>query len=179
GSLSCRRKAFFKQAGQVGEPADIERVQLQLDRCFTRTALDRFLSQQAESEVLREPPTLETAIQSRPRFIVGATAQAGNLSARLELLERLDDGVEKPLYAPVLFLRNHKVTKNDRLLLAFQALALSLVQDGMPEVAKIVSGSGHRVLRVRLAPLVEEARRVVAGIEADAGSRTPPTLTLN
>src|SRR5215471_18271640 len=97
GSLSCRRKAFFKRAGQVGEPADIERVQLQLDRCFTRTALDRFLSQHPTGEIVRQPPALETAIQSRPWFIVGATAQAGNLSARLELLERLDDGGEKPL----------------------------------------------------------------------------------
>jgi hypothetical protein len=68
-SFSCRRRAFLKQAGQVGEPADIERVQHQLDRCFTRTALDRFLAQHLEGEVLRQPPALEPAIQSSRRFI--------------------------------------------------------------------------------------------------------------
>ena len=34
GYLHCRRKAFFKQAGQSGEVADIERVTLQLDMTY-------------------------------------------------------------------------------------------------------------------------------------------------
>ena len=42
--LHCRRKAFFKQAGQSGEVAEIERVQLHLDRTYTRTALAWFLN---------------------------------------------------------------------------------------------------------------------------------------
>ena len=121
-SLNCRRKAFFKQTGQVGEVAAIERVLLQLDQTYTRTTLDWFLTQHGEGEVQRDPPILETAIQSGARFIVGATAQAGNSNSRLDLLERVDDGAGKaPFYAPVLFVRNNKVTKSDKLLLAFQA----------------------------------------------------------
>jgi predicted RecB family nuclease len=180
GYLNCKRKGFFKQTGEVGEMAEIERVQLALDRAYALSALDWFLAQHPESEVLRELASLETAIQGRPRFIVGATAQAGNLSSRLGLLERLEGGEGKAASAlPVLFVRNNKVTKSDKLLLAFQALALSLVQGAVPDTGKIIAGSEHKVMRVRLASLLEEVRRLVALIEADAAKSTAPTLTLN
>jgi predicted RecB family nuclease len=180
GFLNCRRKAFFKQAGQVGEMTQIEQVQRQLDKTDARAALDRFMGQEPKGDVLRDPPTLETAIQSLARFIVGATAQAGNLCSRLDLLERQADGQsEAPLYGPVLFVRNSKVTKNDRLLLAFQALALSLVQGKVPVAGKIVCGSEHRVVRVHLASLVEEVRQLLAVIEADSKGEAAPILTLN
>ncbi len=127
--LVCRRKAFFKQAGQSGEMHDFERVQVKLDRCHRHAGLDRFLSHCPNGEVLREPASLATAIQSGAQFIVGATAQMGNISSYLDLVERLAVG-EKPSYAPVLFLHNHKVTKLDRLLLGFQGLALAHSRNG-------------------------------------------------
>lgn len=176
--LACRRKAFFKQAGQSGEMHDFERVQVHLDKCYKHTALNWFLSQRTGEAVLRDPCLLETAIHSGAQLIVGGVAQSGNISSRLDLIERLDTA-GKPSYAPVLFLHNHKVTKNDRLLLAFQGLALSLVQGRLPVVGKIVCGRHHRLLRVRLDSLVEEVRRMVAGIEVDAASEAGRALTLN
>ncbi len=176
--LACRRKAFFKQEGQSGEKHDFERVQVQLDRCHKHNTLNWFVSQRPEGAVLRDPPSLATAHQSGAHFIFGANAQSGNISCRLDLIERLDGG-EKPSYAPVLFLHSQKVTKNDRLLLAFQALALSLVQGTVPVVGKIVCGPDHRTVRVRIDSLVEEVRQLVAGIEADTKSEAAPTLTLN
>jgi predicted RecB family nuclease len=179
-SRTCRRKAYFKQASQSREVAESERVHLDLDKTYRQTALAWFLGEHSPGEMLRDPPTLEAAIRSRARFIVGATAQSGKVCSRLELLERVDAGQENAArYAPVLFVSNNKVTKNDRRLLAFQALALSLVQGAVPEIGKIVSGGEPRVVRVRCAPRVEEARRLVAVIEADARGETPPTLTLN
>ena len=94
--LHCRSKAYFKQAGLAGEVTEIERVQVQLDKTCTKAALDWFLRQHGEGEVLRDPPALATAIHCRARFIIGATAQAGNLCSRLDLLERLDGGEGNP-----------------------------------------------------------------------------------
>jgi hypothetical protein len=90
GSLFCRRKAFFKQAGQCGEPHDFDRVQLQLDTSYKHLALDQFLSQRPGSAVLRDPPSLVTAMRCGAQFIVGATAEVGNIRSRLDLIERLD-----------------------------------------------------------------------------------------
>ncbi|HUY92234.1 MAG TPA: TM0106 family RecB-like putative nuclease [Pirellulales bacterium] len=177
--ITCRRKAFIKQTGQVGEEADIERVQLQLDKKYLGSGLDRFLAQQAVSEILRDPPSLEIAIQSRVRFVVGATALVGNLCSRLDLLERLDDGEKNAaMYAPVLFVRSNKVTKSDRLLLAFQALTFSHVHGAVPVVGKIIFGGEFRLVRVRLASLVDDVRRMVALIEADSAKASAPSLTL-
>src|SRR5947209_2230657 len=93
--LLCRRKAFLKQAGRSGEAAEVERVQAQLDKTYTRTALDWFLARHGAGEVLRDPPALDTALQSRARFIVGATARAGNLYSRLDLVERQEEESEE------------------------------------------------------------------------------------
>ena len=178
--LNCRRKAFFKQAGQLGEVADIERVQVRVGKIHSRVALDRFLGQTEEGDVLHDPPSLARAIQSRVRFIVGSIAQSDDLSPRIDLLERLDDGGgAASVYAPILFVRANKVAKSDRLLLAFQALALSQVQGTLADTGKIVSGSECRVIRVRLAPLVEEARQVVSLIKGGQEKNAPPALTLN
>jgi predicted RecB family nuclease len=175
--LNCRRKGFFKQEGQAGEVSQIEQVFLQLDRVYARTALKWFLGKHQEDEISSDPPLLETAIQKRPRFIVGATAQAGNLSSHLDLLERVDRR-GKALYAPMLLVRG-KVSRNDRLLLGFQALTFSLVQGALPTAGKIIHGIEHRVVQVQLASLVEEARGLVAQMENELASKALPTLTLN
>jgi predicted RecB family nuclease len=134
------------------------------------------------AEVVRNPPDLGGALSSRVRFIVGATLQEGKLCSRPMMLEHehLKRGEGNSVsYAPILFLNNEKVTKHDRLLLAFQALVISLVQGMMPEVGKIIHGSAFNVIRVKLAPLIEEVQRLVAQIEADSLEKAPPTLTLN
>ena len=51
------------------------------------------------------------------------------------------DQRDAPVYAPVLFILNETVSHADKMLLAFNALVLSLVQGELPAIGKIVHGS--------------------------------------
>ena len=110
--LHCRRKAFLKATGTPGELHDIERVRIDLDGEYFRRALSVYLARFGERKIVRSPPSLEAATGSCPRIIVDATAMAGNVQSRIQLLERAEHGggTGIPSYVPVMFVRNDKIT---------------------------------------------------------------------
>src|SRR4051812_23652263 len=111
--LRCGRKAFLKATGSPGERHDIERVRIDLDGDYNRRALEVYLARYDEREIVHSPPSLEAAIESGPRMIVNATATAGNLQARIQLLERVEHRGAKGVssYVPVVFVRDDKITQ--------------------------------------------------------------------
>jgi predicted RecB family nuclease len=175
--LNCRRKAYLKAAGHAGEPTDLEMIELGLERAYRDQALAAYLGPGGQADVVRDPPYLEVALQGRPRVIVNATANAEGVSSQIHALERAAEA--GPAYAPVLFARSENVSRSDKLLLAFNGLALSAVQGKLPSVARIVHGAGHKVVRVKVAPLLGEVRKLVAETRASQAEGGPPRLTLN
>jgi predicted RecB family nuclease len=179
--LNCERKAHLQAAGLSGERSDFEAVQLGLDRVYQQQALAAFLGRYGQAEILRDPPSLDAPLRGQHRVIVNATAEADGVRTRIHALERVGEAGSRnaPAYAPVLFVRNEKVTRRDKLLLAFNALALSAVQGGLPPVARIVHGSGQKVLRVKVEPLLGEVRKLLEEIRALRAEANPPRVTLN
>jgi len=178
--LHCGRKTFLKAASTPGEPHDIERVRSDLDGAYTQQALEVYLARYDEQEVVRSPTSLEAAIVSGPGIIVDVTAAAGNVRSRVQLLQRVEHGGGRgvPSYVPVMFVRNNKITQQDKLLLAFQAHALALALGALPAEARIVHGDEYRVLRVRIEPLDGRVQGLIEQIEADLRRSEPPKLTL-
>jgi predicted RecB family nuclease len=168
--LNCRRKGHLKGAGRSGEPHDFETVQLGLDRVYRTKALAAFLGPGCEDRVVHAPPSLEAALLRQPRVIVDAVAEADGICSHIHALEWI--GGTASAYAPILFVRNEKVTRHDKLLLAFNALALSQ----LPSAARIIHGAEHKVLRVKVQPLLGEVRGEIRAIQAE---QDPPKVTLN
>jgi predicted RecB family nuclease len=179
--LNCKRKAHLKAVGLSGERYDFEAVQLNLDRAYRQQALAALLGSNGEAAAVSDPPSLQAAFRGQPRFIVNATAEADGVCTQIHALERTGEAFHRkvPPYAPVLFVRNEKVARQDKLLLAFHALALSAVQSGLPPVGKIVHGAGHKVLRVKLEPLLGEVQHLLVEIRAVQAQSRPPRVTLN
>jgi predicted RecB family nuclease len=131
---------------------------------------------------LHNPPRLDVALTNSPRVIVNATASADGLSSLIQAAEQMKgmDRCKAPVYAPVLFILNETVSRADKLLLAFNALALSSVQGELPQNGKIVHGNSYRVLKCKIEPLVDEVRKLVAQIQAaQAEGATAPRVSLN
>jgi predicted RecB family nuclease len=175
--LHCNRKAFLRAAGTSGSPTDIETVLLDLGQSYRRQALKAFLSSYPTQDVLHDPPRLEEALKSPMQVIVNATASADGLSSLIQAAERMKgmDQNSASVFAPVLFILNETVSHADKLLLAFNALVLSSIQGVLPPIGKIVHGSTYKVLKCKIEPLVEEARKLVSQIQAAQveGAATP------
>lgn len=179
--LHCPRKAHLKTYGSLGEPVDIERIQLELERLYRQQALEEFLRSAPPCEVIRNPPSLEAALRERPRWIVNGTATGENVSSEIHCLERVEGAGRRgtPTYTPVLFIRNNKIGRLDKLLLAFNVLALTSVQGGQPTAGKIVHGDERKALRVKFEPLMHHVRQLVEQISIVQGEGRAPPVTLN
>jgi predicted RecB family nuclease len=178
--LNCRRKAFLQTAGSPGERPDIERVQLDLDAFYRRRALETFLGASQPSDVVRDPSSW-AAVGGAQRIIVNVTVGDSDLQAQLHAAERIEGqgGRGTAHYAPVLFVRTNHLTRSDKLLAAFQALALGSVQGTVPPVAKLVHGDGQKVLKLKVEPLRGEVGRLLARIRAAQAEPSAPRVTLN
>ena len=82
-------------------------------------------------------------------------------------------------YRPLRFVSSEKLTGADRLLLAFDALAISHVIGKTPPNGKIIHGSKYRVVVIPLSKLVVKARTIVSKIVAQRAEPAPPLPILN
>jgi predicted RecB family nuclease len=180
--LHCNRKAFLRAARTPGHPTDIETVLLDLGQVYQRQALQAFLAPYSAQDVLHDPPRLEEALTSPTQVIVNATASADGMSSLIQAAERMKEVNQRhsPVFAPVLFILNETVSHVDKMLLAFKALVLSLVQGVLPPIGKIIHGSTYKVLKCKIEPLVGDARKLVAQIQASqAEGAAAPRVRLN
>jgi predicted RecB family nuclease len=175
--LNCRRKAFLQAAGNRGEQADIERVQLDLDALYRRKTLEEYLAPYPPSDVLLDPGSW-AAVSGRPRVVVNVTVTGGDLQSHLHAVEQVEGRVPAT-YTPILFVRNNRLTRFDKLLLAFQALTLGFGQGAVPSVAKLIYGDSAKTLKVKVDPLLGEVRRIVEAIRVVQSEPSPPRVTLN
>jgi predicted RecB family nuclease len=178
--LDCRYKAFRKATGEAGSPGDYERLTVDRHRAYRLSALQRFVSSCPPGDVAEHQQSLVEAMRARTGFITDATVEAGRLRSQIDLLERLSSPSPKGhgLYVPVLFTPT-KVTKADKLLLAFQALALSQLQRRPPPFGKIVHGPAYDTQKVKLAARLPETEQLVEQLTAMIDRTSLPVLTLN
>src|SRR5207237_5447309 len=114
----CAYKAFLKSTGAVGEVTEYELVQSEADDRFRRAAIDRRVHQDPGGRIIREPPTLTSAIEEGYELILGATAEALGVTLTCEMLERQSIGAEdrRAVYVPVLFSHRNKLAREDSLI---------------------------------------------------------------
>ena len=103
-----------------------------------------------------------------------------NLQTHLHALERLDFPTKDKThyFVPVRFLPNEKITKTSKLLLAFDALVLSIASGKMPPFGKIIHGRKMNIVKVQLARLMETVKKTVRIIAARQESLAAPETVL-
>ena len=80
---------------------------------------------------------------------------------------------------PIRCVPREKITTQDKLLLAFDALVLWTVSDEAPRFGKIIHGRKQATAKVELAGWMDMAKTVVSKIAVQQANPTPPPLILN
>jgi len=103
------------------------------------------------------------------------------LESRLHAIERIPpEGRGKPAqFIPIRFIWRNKLTKDDKLLLAFDAFVLSGMLGREVSIGKIIHGDNHTTLKVKTTAFSGEVRKRLAKITALLASPAPPDLVLN
>lgn len=90
------------------------------------------------------------------------------------------EGRGKPAqFIPIRFIYRNKHTKDDKLLLAFDAFVISEMFGRTVSLGKIIHGDDHAVLKVKISALAGEVRKRLGKIAALLASPTLPDLVLN
>ena len=103
------------------------------------------------------------------------------LESRLHAVERVpSEGRGKPAqFVPIRFVFRNKLSKDDRLLLAFDALVLSQMLERKVSLGKIIHGDDHATLKVKTSALTGEVRKRLEKMAVQLSNPTPPELVLN
>ena len=115
------------------------------------------------------------------RLAVDLPLETETMASRLHAVERVpSQGRGRPAqFIPVRFVFFNKLTKDDRLLVAFDALVLSEVLGREVSVGKIIHGDDHATLKVKVASLLETVRKLTGKMSALLAGGSPPDLILN
>ena len=82
-------------------------------------------------------------------------------------------------FIPYRFEFANKITKSDKLSLAFDALVLSEAVGRDVSFGKIIHGDGHSTLKVKLSSLTSAVQKQIKDITALLADNSPPDLVLN
>jgi predicted RecB family nuclease len=206
--LKCATKCHLRSRGEIGSGNEYAEWVRGRDESYEREEAQRLQEPVPEAERVDGPPATESLKAAKWRLAVDLVAQTPDrsgdspvresrpneetrglgapcseqlLESRLHAVERVpSEGRGKPAqFVPIRFVFRNKLTKDDRLLLAFDTLVLSQVLGREVSVGKIIHGDDHAMIKVKTAALVGEVRKRLEKTAALFSSPGPPDLILN
>jgi len=177
--LQCETKTQLI-AVQTAEPQhDISDWRKRLAADYKAQCLGRLSAFYDADTRYHGTPPLSALKSQRYHFIINCTIGNDAIESHVDALQwtTLADKSAPGFYVPIRVLPHNTITPNDKLLLAFDALALAAMLDGQPARGRIVHGSPERTLSVDLSTLIETARQHIA--EISTLLKQAPTHHLN
>ena len=112
---------------------------------------------------------------------VRAEMDSSVLESELQAVERLssEGRGQQAQFIPIRFTFTNKLSWDDKLLLAFDALVLSELLCSEVSRGKIVNGDNHTARTVKTAALAGKVRKIIGKIATLLASGSPPDLLLN
>jgi predicted RecB family nuclease len=171
----------LKIAGATGDQPAVAAWQRQLTEDYTRTCGTWLRANVREDECVVGPLSWPDLNHNQYRLVIGCTVQAQGIQPHIHALERLParHKTQDNSFIPIRFVPGEKVTKQDKLLLAFDALVLGTVAGQAPLFGKIIHGREQATAKVEVAGLMDMARTIVGKIAGQHARHTPPLLVLN
>jgi hypothetical protein len=165
--LKCPTKCFLRSHAEVANGnayADWVRTKSEIFRTegITRLTAGAPLDRRATGTAVTESggsPQWELALDF--------TARSENLQCSCHAVQRLPSAGQgrAAQFVPIRFVFSDKITRHDKLLLAFDGLVISEVFAGEVTLGKIVHGDDHVTLRVKVPALKNEVAKVTDRID--------------
>jgi len=179
--LKCSTKCFFRSLGEAETGnAYANWVQTQTE-AYRSEGLKRLMEGVPRDERAIRPSGTGHLKTANWRLAEEFVARSENLESNIHAIERIpSEGRGKPAqFIPIRFVFTNKLTRDDKLLLAFDALTLSKILDHDVGLGKIIHGDDQATLKVKTSALAVEIRKLSGKIATLLSSSAPPDLVLN
>ncbi len=179
--LKCPTKCWLRSQGEPGEGNDYAAWMQSQNETYRSEGIRRLLEGVPQNECVTGGRTPESLRLAKWRLAVDLLAQTPDLESRLHAVERLASGGRgKPAqFIPIRFVFTNKLSRDDRLLVAFDALTFSEMLGREVSLARIIHGDDHATLKVKTSGLMGEVRNRVEKMCALLSNSSPPDVVLN
>ena len=176
--LSCTTKPWLmSHRGEVGD-SNIPSARSETE-LYRFAGTNRLIAQVRPSECI-VAPNLEALRSSKWQLATEVLARMTQLESLIHAAERIPPGQGKRgMVIPIRFVSSNKISRNAKLLLAFDAIVLSEALGKDIPQGKIVHGDTYAVRKINVSSLRGEVREHVAKLTALLSSPSPPELVLN
>ena len=179
--LQCETKSHLKLSGAAGDQRAFPDWERNLVEDYKRQCHRQLRAAFQEAECLVGGAFPQNLENSGCRLVMDCTVRAQEIQSHLHAVERVASPgkTNQSPYMPIRCVPKEKITTQDKLLLAFDALALWTVSGQAPRFGKIIHGSKQATTKVEVAGWMDMAKTVVGKIAAQQANPTPPPLMLN
>lgn len=179
--LDCPIKCFLRAQGEkdTGNPY----AEWVKERHGTNTAVAvRHLQSSIKPQQCVDGASTEELKRHRTwTFATHVGISTDTVATRLHALQRNPGAFDSPSQQFTLFrfVPGNKITRKDKLLLVFDALAVSTTSGRASLVVKLLHGDTFKTTKVSIFPLMAEVKKLVPAISRIIESPKPPELILN
>jgi predicted RecB family nuclease len=179
--IECPTKCWLRSHGEptAGNVyAEWTRAQ---NEVYRRDCLKNLLAILPKSNCAMGPPISKNSKDATWRIAIDVRLRTNYLESRPQAVEKTasEGRGSTAQFIPYRFEFANKLTKEHKLLLAFDAVVLAEVVGRAVNLGKIVHGDSHTTLNVKTPALASEARKRIKDIATLLANNTPPDLVLN
>lgn len=180
-NLKCPTKCFLLSVREVGAKNTYTNWIKTQGESHRREGLKHLIEGVPCGEYSISPHEMEHLKTAKLRFAVSLVAHTEDTESCIHAVERLPSlGRGKPaVFIPIRFIFTNKLSRDDRLLLAFDALTLSGFIGRNVGLGKIIHGDDFVTQKVKTSVLASEVRKLTRDITSILFCPTPPDLVLN
>ena len=179
--LKCPTKCFLRARAEVetgNAYADWVRTESDV---FRSEGIKRLVAGVAPDKCATGTAAMESGRSAQWQLALDFVARSENLQCSCHAVERIPSAGrgQAAQFIPIRFVFRNKLTRHDKLLLAFDALVISKVLGREVALGRIVYGDDHVTLKVKISALKSEVEKLTDKIGALISSPSPPDLVLN
>ena len=179
--LKCPTKCFLRSLGEAGIGNDYADWVRTHNESYRDSAVKHLMEKYSNGECVIGPPDTERLKTAKWQLAFDLIARGHNLESTIHAVERIPSKERnKPAqFVPIRFIFNNNLTRNDKLMLAFDALVFSEMLGSEVSHGKFIHGDNHSILTVKISALASEVQKVMRKITTLFSDDLPPDLILN
>jgi predicted RecB family nuclease len=179
--LNCPTKCYLRSLGEVGTGNAYAGWLCIQNESWRRERVKCLTAGTAPGEYVGSPFATTSLKLAKWQFATEYVVRSENLESRLHAVERIPAGgrSETVQFIPIRFIPTNKISRNDKLLLAFDALVLSELLGHEVGIGKITHGDDQATLKVNTSALAGNVRKRFKRITEILSNPAPPDLILN
>ncbi len=177
--LNCPSKCWFRFRNEVATGNMYSRWLGTQSQSYRKEALKRLLDSAHRDDFIIAPPLPINIKKVKWKLAADFVVRKDNLEANVHAIERISLRNKPDQLIPILFVFANKLTKKNKLLLAFSSLVLSEAFRYEIVYGKIIYGDDFSKTKLKIPLLIRDVRKINGKIATLLASNSPPEIVLN